>query len=377
MYNLVYWSPFIGNVGTIKSCLNSAIAAKKFAKGKNSVKIINVFGEWNKHIKIFNDNEVEVINFFPNLIKYFPNTGYLKSRILYIFIFVISFVPLLKFLKKEKECYFIAHLITSLPLMLNFLFNLKCKMILRISGYPKLNIFRKTFWRIVNSKIYLLTCPTYELFNKISNLNLLNSNKIKVLPDAIINMHEFIEQKKRSKSLSFDKKIILSAGRFTKQKNFKFMINELSDFLLKNQNYDLVILGDGEEKKEIEKLIQKLNMKDRIHMPGFKENPMSYMIKADIFILPSLWEEVGFVIVEAALSNLLVVSSDCPNGPKEFLDNGEAGFLFASNEKNALKSTILKIDDDNKKKKIKAKRNCLIYTRFRHYLALEKLLSNP
>ena len=99
------------------------------------------------------------------------------------------------------------------------------------------------------------------------------------------------------------------------------------------------------------------------------------MLKAELFILSSLWEEVGFVIVEAALSNLLVVSSNCPNGPKEFLNDGNAGFLFSNNKANALRDLLPKIDDKNQKKRIQAKKNSIIYTRFRHYLALKRLLS--
>ena len=60
----------------------------------------------------------------------------------------------------------------------------------------------------------------------------------------------------------------------------------------------------------------------------------------DVFVLSSLWEEVGFVIVEAALCNSFIISSDCPNGPKEFLDNGKKGILFESNKKKALLDSL-------------------------------------
>ena len=52
------------------------------------------------------------------------------------------------------------------------------------------------------------------------------------------------------------------------------------------------------------------------------------MKNSKAFILSSLWEEVGFVIVEAAICNTFVISSNCRNGPKEFLMDGKAGFLF-------------------------------------------------
>ena len=375
MNNLIYWSPFIGNVGTIKSCLNSAVAAKKFSNGNNVVKIINVHGEWNNYLDVFEENKIEVISFYPSLINYFPTSGYFKSRILYILIFLVSFFPLLRFLKKEKECFFIAHLITSLPLFLNFIFDLKCKMILRISGYPKLNIIRKFFWKITNRKIYLVTCPTNELFKKLSDLNFLDNSKLEFLPDAIINIKDFLNQKIKSKNLNYDKKIILSVGRLTKQKNFKYLISELSEFLINNENYNLIIIGDGEDKAVLEKHIIELKLQNYVFLIGYKDNPLSYMLKAELFILSSIWEEVGFVIVEAALSNLLVVSSNCPNGPKEFLNDGNAGFLFSNNKANALRDLLPKIDDKNQKKRIQAKKNSIIYTRFRHYLALKRLLS--
>ncbi len=376
MNNLIYWAPFISNVGTIRSCMNSAIAYKKFSDNKNSVKIINVFGEWNAYNSILKENGIEVVDFYPNLAKYIPSSGYIKSRLAYIFIFLLAFFPLLNFLKKEKNSYFIAHLITSLPLFLILCFNFKSKMILRISGYPKLNFLRKFLWKIVNKKLFMVTCPTVELKEKLHNLNFLDDSKLKFLPDAIINIKDFYINREKIVNLPTKKKFILSVGRLTKQKNYEYLIYEIKDFLIKNKNYDYIIIGDGEDKKYLEKLVTNLNLKERIFLLGHQSNPFFYMKKASFLIMSSLWEEVGFVLVEAALSNLVVISSDCPNGPKEFLSNGDAGFLYKSNKKGELKRILDDIiNEDTLKKTILAKRNSLSYTRFRHYISLKKLLS--
>ena len=93
------------------------------------------------------------------------------------------------------------------------------------------------------------------------------------------------------------------------------------------------------------------------------------------FILSSLWEEVGFVIVESALSNSVILSSNCPNGPTEFLLNGEAGYLFENNKIGELSKLIKNINVDNYKKKVLAKKNCLKYTKFRHYLKFKSILN--
>ena len=118
-------------------------------------------------------------------------------------------------------------------------------------------------------------------------------------------------------------------------------------------------------------------MKDRIFILGYSDRVYSYMKNASFLILSSLWEEVGFVIVEAAVNNLFIISSDCRNGPKEFLQNGRAGILFKTNVKNDLMSKLIDLNiNDHKNSKILAKKNSIKYTKFRHYLKLKKVLSN-
>ena len=164
--------------------------------------------------------------------------------------------------------------------------------------------------------------------------------------------------------------------RFTKQKNHLYLINEFQKFCSKFPNEKLLIIGEGELKKEIKNKIIKLNLSKNVFIINQTENVYFYMLRAKAFILPSLWEEVGFVIVEAALSNSLIISSNCPNGPSEFLDYGKAGILFKNNEKNELYSK-LKYFEENKNSfdnlKLKAKINSLQYSLFRHYKVLKKV----
>ena len=79
-------------------------------------------------------------------------------------------MPLLILLKKHKPDIIFLHLVTSLPLTIIRLFNLDTEFILRISGFPKLNFFRKFFWKKLSSKIYKITCPTNELKDTIVNM---------------------------------------------------------------------------------------------------------------------------------------------------------------------------------------------------------------
>ena len=102
------------------------------------------------------------------------------------------------------------------------------------------------------------------------------------------------------------------------------------------------------------------------------------MKNSDLFVLSSLWEDPGFVIIEAAFSNLFVISSNCPNGPKEILDNGRGGILFKSNEEGALLNSFIEFDklswDERVYKKVILKKNISKYTIFKHFKTLETIL---
>ena len=111
---------------------------------------------------------------------------------------------------------------------------------------------------------------------------------------------------------------------------------------------------------------------------GYQKNVMNYMKKAEAFILSSLWEDPGSVLIESAYSNLYIISSDCKNGPKEFLSNGNAGLLFKSNRENKLYESLnLFLNKENLfKQKVLAKKNSKTYTMFQHSIKLNKILIN-
>lgn len=376
-----YWSPCLNNIGTIKSTINSAISLKKYDQN-NEVYIINACGEWNNHKEIIYDNSLILLNLNFNYFKFLPKEGYIKSRLSYILIYLLSFIPLIKLLKKHKPDLLFIHLITSLPLTILKIFNLKTDFVLRISGFPRLNFFRKFLWKSISYKIKFITCPTLDLKTKLEKFKIFDNDKLFFLPDAIVSAKNLKKERNFiiNDNVPKNKKIVLSAGRLTNQKNHTYLISEFSKFSKKNNQFILLILGDGEKKNELVNLVRKKKIEDRVFFVGFKKNIYSYMRNCDIFVMSSLWEEVGFVIVEAALCNSFVISSDCPNGPREFLDNGKSGILFKSNIKNELLKSFEKFSEMEKKEifqnKVRLKKNAVKYSVFHHYLKLNKILKN-
>jgi len=384
MKTIFYWSPCLSRVGTVKSTVNSAISLSKYSKEKYKVKIINACGEWDEYSEILKKNNIDLIEFKFKYFSYLPKNGFLKSRISYLIIILFSFFPLLHVLKKDKPEFFIMHLLTSLPIILNNFFNFRTKFILRISGFPKLNIWRKFLWTYFSKKIFKITCPTHDLLSHLKNKKIFNKNKIFYLQDAIINIKDYVEKAKMHDEIFLDKiknydKYFLAVGRLTKQKNYPYLISEFNNYLKTDKEAILLIIGEGEEEHKLKELIRQNNISKNVFILSNIINAYPFMKRARALILSSLWEEVGFVIVEAALSNLFIISSDCPNGPKEFLENGDAGYLFSSNKKNDLTEKIknfVKEEKSLKKFKLKAKRNSSNYTLFRHHSSLNKILSN-
>jgi len=377
---IYYWSPCLNPVGTVISTINSAISMKKYSKNFYDVFLINACGEWAQYENILKKNSINIINLNYNFFKFLPKKGYLNSRFSYIIIFIFSFIPLFRILKKKQPDFIICHLITSLPLILLNFFNFNTKFILRISGYPKLNFFRKIFWKKVSKKLNSITCPTNELKNELINLKLFEEKKIFFLQDAIINFSIQKPNKKFELNLEHikDKKIILAVGRLTKQKNFLYLINEYKKFSKYNNQYVLLILGEGEERENLEKFILKENLENQVFLNGYSSNVYNFMKTSEVFVLSSLWEEPGFVIVEAGLCNLYIISSDCRNGPSEFLNYGKNGLLFNSNKTNALFESFQKYSKLSKDKKnldkIKLKKNARQYSIFRHFIQFQKII---
>ena len=80
----------------------------------------------------------------------------------------------------------------------------------------------------------------------------------------------------------------------------------------------------------LEKLVDSFGLQNKIYIMGYQNNVYKFLTNSEYFILSSLWEDPGFVLIEAALSNSTIISSDCPNGPNEIIVNQK--FLFNNND---------------------------------------------
>lgn len=141
----------------------------------------------------------------------------------------------------------------------------------------------------------------------------------------------------------YNKDFIVSIMRLTEhQKDFDTLI--LGFKLAKEEGIKekLYILGDGPDREKIEEKIKKEGMENEIILLGNVKNPYPWIKKAKMLVHSSKYEGLPTVLIEALILDKIVISSDCPTGPKEILENGEIGYLYNIGDYKKLSELIVK-----------------------------------
>ena len=117
----------------------------------------------------------------------------------------------------------------------------------------------------------------------------------------------------------FKRPVLMTSGRLIHAKGQWHLLRAFKAICQKNDEIKLIILGEGPLKAELIRLCHDLHIQDRVFLPGFKPNPMPWIAKADLFVLPSLAEGFPNALLEAMALGVPVISTDCCSGPREIL----------------------------------------------------------
>ena len=171
----------------------------------------------------------------------------------------------------------------------------------------------------------------------------------------------------------------MSIGRLTRQKNYILLLRLIKNLHKFDINRKFVIIGEGEERLKLLKYIKENNLENFVKLIGYKKNIFPYLRDCEALISSSLWEDPGFTIVEAGYCGIPIISSNCPNGPKEILMNGKGGYLFKSNSIEEFQKSLEAFLNDDKesinKKRILTKKISKQFTIFNHYQNLLKSIN--
>jgi glycosyltransferase involved in cell wall biosynthesis len=134
--------------------------------------------------------------------------------------------------------------------------------------------------------------------------------------------------------------VILGVGRLTRQKGFRVLIHAFAE-VRRRRAARLIILGEGEERPDLEALVRDIGLAADVALPGFRDNALAYMAASAVFVLSSFWEGLPTVLIEALAAGTRVVSTDCPSGPREILQDGRFGALVPVGDATALAGAIV------------------------------------
>ena len=135
--------------------------------------------------------------------------------------------------------------------------------------------------------------------------------------------------------------VVLSVGRLTatNQKDFPTLIEAFA-LVRSIRPARLLILGEGEQRAQLETMVKHLGLEQDISLPGFVANPYPYMAQASLFVLSSRWEGLPGVLIEALYCGAPLVATDCPSGPREILADGRHGHLVPVGDANEMARAI-------------------------------------
>jgi len=367
------WSPMLSNVGTNTAMHGIAKSIEKYSDSK--IYFVDILGEFSK----FNDGKNSYIRFLK-INHIIPNTGKI-SKFLILFFSILSIPFLIKQIISKKPDIIISGLVGFVPSLMKYFFK-NLIIINSIQGYPKFNFFRKLIWKICYKKSDYLITMTHKTKKEIEENIGIRKEKIFVIENPVLSRKiklsslEMIDEEDR---FIFKKDVYCTIGRLTRQKNFLELLKFIKEINRStNTDFNLVILGEGEKKKELSDFIKKNDLKN-CFLLGFKNNPFKYLSKSKLYISTSLWEEPGHTLLEAGYLNIPIISSNCPNGPDEIIRNEFNGLKYElGNQIDFLKKhkKFTQLEKDEKKiLTLNMKKTVLDYSQFRFCKKFLKILS--
>lgn len=146
-------------------------------------------------------------------------------------------------------------------------------------------------------------------------------------------------------------RIIATFGRLKEQKNQRLLIEAFSEFLERHSEFELNIWGEGEQKEKLEQLVIDKGLDKKIHLMGSTQNVKKELLNTDIFVLSSNYEGLPNSLMEAMAVGVPSISTNCPTGPKDLIDDNVNGLLVATGSKEELVAAMSRLADDFKMRK--------------------------
>lgn len=198
-----------------------------------------------------------------------------------------------------------------------------------------------------------LRCYTYRLLNAVTVLtseseDWIKSNtyaqKVSMIPNAVV--YPLLAQEPRVNSDNTERKRLLAVGRLSEEKRFNYLIETFANLAASYPHWDLVILGEGALRSDLEQQIRKLSLEKRIFLMGRVGNVGEWYESADLYVMSSRFEGFPNTLIEAMSYGLPAISFDCDTGPRDIIRHEIDGLLVPAGNIVALTAALDKLMGD-------------------------------
>lgn len=214
------------------------------------------------------------------------------------------------------------------------------------SALKEFSLIKRIMWMFLIFILYRFAdkhiAVSKGVANAMSKFGRIKMSNISILPNPVITDKIFTDASVKINHPFFqnNKPVFLYVGRLSYEKdvsNLLYSFKKVQESIASH----LIIIGDGPDRKDLEQIAKKINISDKISFLGHQDNPYPYFLQSDLLVLSSTREGLPTVLIEALALGLKVVSTDCPSGPSEILDNGTYGTLVKLGDSNAFAESIV------------------------------------
>ena len=139
--------------------------------------------------------------------------------------------------------------------------------------------------------------------------------------------------------------VILAVGRLVPQKDYPLLLRAFSS-VRRKRRARLIVLGEGEQRRELERLAARLGIRQDVDLPGFIKNPFPFMRQCSVYVLSSRFEGLPGALIQAMACGAPAVATNCPYGPSEIIEPGKSGILVPVGDEKQLASALDRLLDD-------------------------------
>jgi glycosyltransferase involved in cell wall biosynthesis len=201
----------------------------------------------------------------------------------------------------------------------------------------ELSFFESTLLKLTYPRVKNVIAVSEDVANLLqSDYGLKNVSRIY----NPVNVEDIVAQVQEA--YKHPKPYIMALGRFHEVKRYDLLIDAYAKSRMQ-QECDLIIVGDGELRTELENQVNALQLHHKVHFAGAQNNPFPYLAGAKFLTLSSRTEAFPMVLIEALALKCPIVATDCPTGPREIVRDGENGLLVENENTEAFSEAIDKL----------------------------------